>query len=201
MGDMSNLGAPSTKPPSALVLLHPGMEELECIAPVDVLRRAGVEVQLMQLTKEGEQPWVEGKNGIRIGVEKSLPQIEAGGFDLLLIPGGPGVAQLREDTRVIDGLRAFAAAGRWLACICAAPLLLHDAGLLEDKHYTAHPTTRATLTQCDPQRQVVIDGRLVTASGAGPAIAFGLSLVSCLIDRASAETVAKAIEFDGDFPG
>ncbi len=196
---MSNPCARATK--SALVLLHPGMEELECVAPVDVLRRAGVQVQLVQLTQPGEHAWVEGKNGMRIFAEKSLPQIKSADFDLLMIPGGPGVAQLRKDPRVLAGVQSFAAAGRWLACICAAPLLLHDAGLLRNKQYTAHPTTAATLNKRDTKQAVIIDGRLITASGAGPAIAFGLSIVSCLIDRETAEAVAKAIEFEGDFPG
>lgn len=191
----------TTKIPSALVLLHNGMEELECIAPVDVLRRAGVRVQLVQLTHPGEHPWVEGKNGIRILADKSLPQIKAADFDLFLIPGGPGVAQLREDRRVLDGIKAFAAAGRWLGCICAAPLLLHDAGLLDGKHFTAHPSTESTLTKRDRETPVVIDGKLVTASGAGPATAFGLTLVSCLTNRETAVSVAQAIEFHGDFPG
>jgi 4-methyl-5(b-hydroxyethyl)-thiazole monophosphate biosynthesis len=200
MKSMSDTGILTTHLASALVLLHPEMEELECIAPVDLLRRAGVEVQLMQLTHPGEHPWVEGKNGIRIIAEKSLPQIKPGEFDLLMIPGGPGVAQLRKDPRVLAGVLAFAEAGRWLACICAAPLILQDAGLLAGKHYTAHSTTTAELKDRDPLLPVVIDGRLITAAGAGSAIAFGLSMISCLLDRKAAEKVAQAIEFTGDFP-
>ena len=174
-------------------LFHDGMEELEAIAPLDLLRRANLKVTTYSL---GSQITVTSRNGVLIQAdelfEKPLP---IDGFYALVIPGGPGVKNLRNDDRVGALIRSFANAGKWIAAICAAPLLLHDQGLLEGKRYTAHASTADTLSRIDPAASVVIDGNIITSRGAGTSIDFGLTIVATLTGSGAADSIAKAAEY------
>jgi 4-methyl-5(b-hydroxyethyl)-thiazole monophosphate biosynthesis len=133
-----------------------------------------------------------GRNGIRIAADAGLEQAGASGFDLLLIPGGPAVAELRRDGRAAELAREFAAKGKPVAAICAAPLLFSDAGLLEGRRFTAHQSVRDTLVHALDER-VVEDGNLITSRGAGTAMDFGLALVARLAGQAAADRVAAEI--------
>ena len=108
-----------------LCLLADGVEELELVAPVDVLRRAGAEVVLAVL---GDGLEVAGRNGLVLRGDVLLDDVPTEDFDLLLIPGGAAVAVLRQDERPAALARDFVAAGKPVAAICAGPLVLHDAG-------------------------------------------------------------------------
>ncbi len=173
-----------------LCLLPQGFEEIETLAPVDILRRAGVAVTMASLTPA---PLVTGRCGITVQADCTLEAVDPAGYDLLLIPGGPGVKLLREDGRAAKLAREFAAAGKGVGAICAAPLVLKDAGLLTGKRYTAHFTTAAELPQALGEERVVIDHNLVTSRGAGTALQFGLALVEQLVGETAAADVAKAI--------
>src|SRR5690242_11152019 len=118
-----------------LVLLADGFEELEAVAPVDLLRRAGIEVTTASLP---DNRHVTGRSNLTIHTDTALAQLNGQLFDLLFLPGGAGVKNLRADPRVRDCILAHHAAGRWLAAICAAPTVLNDCGLLTGKRYTAH---------------------------------------------------------------
>ncbi|MEO5714271.1 MAG: DJ-1 family glyoxalase III [Luteolibacter sp.] len=171
-----------------LCLLVDGFEEIETVTPVDLLRRAGVEVVMASLG----QGTVTGRCGIRIEPDTSLDTVAFADFDLLLIPGGPGVAALRADGRPAALARDFHEAGKTVAAICAAPLVLKDAGLLEGRSITAHSAAYDELPGVSADR-VVIDGNLITSRGAGTALDFGLALVRRLAGDAAAEDVAKSI--------
>ena len=171
-----------------LCLLVDGFEEIEAVTPVDLLRRAGVEVVMASLG----QGTVTGRCGIRLEADASLESINAGDFDLLLIPGGPGVVVMRADGRPAALAREFHEAGKTVAAICAAPLVLKDAGLLEGRSFTAHFAAHDELPGVSAHR-VVIDGNLITSRGAGTALDFGLALVRRLVGDATADEVAKAI--------
>jgi 4-methyl-5(b-hydroxyethyl)-thiazole monophosphate biosynthesis len=114
------------------------------------------------------------------------------GFDLLLIPGGPGVGVLREDGRAALLARDFATAGKPVSAICAAPLVLMDAGLLEGKRFTAYHSVREELGGGLEER-VVVDGNIVTSRGAGTAMDFALALVTLLLGGQAAADVAAEI--------
>ena len=172
----------------ALCLLVDGFEEIEAVTPVDLLRRAGVEVVMASLG----QGIVTGRCGIRLVADTLLDSVTPADFDLLLIPGGPGVAALRTDGRPAALAREFHEAGKTVAAICAAPLVLKDAGLLEGRNFTAHSAAHDELPGVSLER-VVIDGNLITSRGAGTALDFGLALVRCLAGDAAADEVAKAI--------
>lgn len=173
-----------------LCLLVEGFEEIETLTPVDLLRRAGVEVVMAALA---EGIHVTGRSGVTLHADASLSTLDPGAFDLLLLPGGPGVQAMREDGRPAQLARAFHDAGKTVAAICAAPLVLHDAGLLTGRAYTAHDSTYTTLSQARAEARVVCDGQLITSRGAGTALDFGLALVEHLCGLAEREKVASAV--------
>ena len=175
---------------TALVILAEGVEELEAIAPIDLLRRAGVTVTVAALA---ETIHVTGRNRITLHADSPLSAIGERLFDLLLIPGGPGVKLLRADPRVRTIVMAHHAANRWLAAICAAPTVLHDAGVLEGRRYTAHFSVGTELPELLAHERTVADGHLLTSRGAGAAIDFGLLLVEKLVSPKAALDIAKEI--------
>jgi len=179
-------------PKTVLCILGPGFEELEAIAPIDLLRRAGATVTVASLTGE---KWVTGRCQVTLQADAALREVDAQAFDLLLIPGGPGVKTLRTDGRPTQLAKAYVQAGKPVAAICAAPTVLMDAGLLEGKRFTAHFSVQNELPQALANERVVLDGNLITSRGAGTAVDFGLALVRRLFGDNAAQEVAKAIMF------
>src|SRR5262245_61376163 len=121
--------------PTVLTILAEGFEEVEAVTPVDLLRRAGAEVTVAALV---EGIHVTGRCGMTMHADTSLASVLTRDFDCIFLPGGPGVKHLRADSRVSEIVARHAAADRWIAAICAAPTVLHDAGLLRERRYTAH---------------------------------------------------------------
>ncbi len=158
------------------------------ITPVDLLRRAGVEVVIASLNGG----IITGRCGVKVESDAPLWDVAADEFDLLLIPGGPGVKALRADGRAALLAGQFITAEKNVAAICAAPLVLHDAGLLGDARFTAHDSTWGELPAAVNER-VVEDGLLVTSRGAGTALDFGMALVRLLAGKKAADEVAAAI--------
>lgn len=178
--------------PTVLAILPEGFEELEAVAPIDLLRRAGCEVTVAAL---GAQRRVTGRNQISLEADTRLADLpaDAPAHDCLFLPGGPGVKLLRESAAVRALVARHEAAGKLLAAICAAPTVLHDAGLLADKRYTAHPSVANELPAILADERVVRDGRLLTSRGAGTAIDFGLALIAALVSSKKSAEIAAAI--------
>jgi len=173
-----------------LVPLTTGFEEIETIAPVDLLRRAGIEVTMAALT---EERLVTGRCGVTVRADAVLAAVAEDDWDLVFIPGGPGVKALRADGRSAALARRQVGAGRPVAAICAAPTVLADAGVLAGRRFTAHFSVHAELPGALAQEAVVEDGLILTSRGAGTAVAFGLALVRRLCGEAKAAEVAIAI--------
>jgi 4-methyl-5(b-hydroxyethyl)-thiazole monophosphate biosynthesis len=182
--------------PTVLAILAEGFEEIEAITPIDLLRRAGVGVTIAALA---EAIPVAGRNGMTLHADTLLTQLYRGDaaapprYDALLLPGGPGVQHLRASARVLQLVRAQQAEGRWLAAICAAPTVLHDAGVLSGRRYTAHFAVAHELPHLLADQRVVRDGNILTSRGAGTALDFGLALVACLVGQDQADKVAHSI--------
>jgi protein deglycase len=176
--------------PSVLVLLADNFEEIEAFTPVDLLRRADVEVVIASLN---ENRHAIGRSGIIAHGDCALSAVGSRLFDLLFLPGGAGVKNLRADPRVGELVTRHHAAGRWLAAICAAPTVLNDCGLLAGKRYTAHFSVASELPAILSDERVVTDGKITTSRGAGTAMDFGLHLVSLLVSPAKASEISKAI--------
>jgi len=161
------------------------------ITPVDLLRRAGAEVWLMSLTGRLA---VRGRCDVVVQADRLLEAgAEVAHFDLLLIPGGPGVKALRADGRAAQLARLFVQQGKLIGAICAAPTVLADAGLLEGRRFTAHFSVHGELPQALGTERVVEDGPLLTSRGAGTALDFGLALVRRLFGETKAAEIAAAI--------
>lgn len=173
-----------------LCLLATGFEEIETVAPVDLLRRAGAEVVLASMSEHRE---VTGRCGMTLKADALLEAVDATVFDLLILPGGPGVAALRQDGRAALLALGFVARGGAVAAICAAPTVLHDAGVLEGRAFTAHFSTHGELPAARGEMRVVEDGPVITSRGAGTAIEFGLHLVRRFFGEAAVTALADAI--------
>jgi protein deglycase len=176
--------------PSVLVILADGFEELEAVAPIDLLRRAEIEVTIASLS---ENRHATGRSGITAHADAALSAVQGRLFDLLFLPGGAGVKNLRADPRVREVVLQHHAAGRWLAAICAAPTILNDCGLLAGKRYTAHFSVAAELPAILAAERSVTDGKITTSRGAGTAVEFGLHLVTLLTSATKSAEISKAI--------
>jgi 4-methyl-5(b-hydroxyethyl)-thiazole monophosphate biosynthesis len=176
--------------PTVLVIVADGFEEAETVTPVDVLRRAGADVTIAAL---GEGIHVTGRSGLTVHADTTLSSVEGSGFDCVLLPGGPGVSLLRSDARVIALLRRQRAANGWVAAICAAPVVLQSAGILEGRRHTAHFSVATELPSALQGERTVVDEKLITSRGAGTALDFGLLIVEKLFSPAKAAEIASAI--------
>jgi 4-methyl-5(b-hydroxyethyl)-thiazole monophosphate biosynthesis len=176
--------------PTVLAILAEGFEEIEAVTPIDLLRRAGAEVILATLD---DGIHVSGRSGITLHADTTLAAVEAKDFDCVFLPGGPGVKNLRADARVRSLLLRHHAADRWIAAICAAPVVLHDAGLLKGRRYTAHFSVAPELPDLRAGERVVVDGRILTSRGAGTALDFGLLLVEKLFSPERSLEIGRSV--------
>ena len=176
--------------PTVLVILAEGFEEIEAVTPIDVLRRAGADLTVASL---GEGVHVTGRSGLTIHADTTLSTAMASTFDCVVLPGGPGVSRLRSDIRVLDLVTRQRDRGGWIAAICAAPVVLKCAGILDGRRYTAHFSVNAELPNSLREERVVLDGRLITSRGAGTALDFGLLLAEQLFSREKALEIARSI--------
>ena len=116
---------------------------------------------------------------------------------MLVIPGGPVVFELRKRPDLIDLISNFAATGKPIGAICAAPLLLLDAGVITpDSACTAHGSTEEEIPQISHNQPVVQDGQLITSRGAGTAVEFGLSMVQYLFGPEKESEIRSSIHAD-----
>lgn len=173
-----------------LCLLAPGFEEIETVTPIDLLRRAGAEVTVASITDER---LVKGRSQIALQADTTLGETQGEAYHLLLIPGGPGVMPLRADGRPAALAKSYVEHGKPVAAICAAPLVLKDAGLLDTRRHTAHQSVAAELPNAELNERVIEDGLIITSRGAGTAIDFGLAVVRRLFGDEKAAEIATSI--------
>lgn len=173
-----------------LVPLAEGFEEIEAVAIIDVLRRAGLAVKVAGLTGKT----VTGSHGIALLADCTLDEVDAGSLAMIVLPGGqPGTNNLERDPRVLALVRELEASGRRVGAICAAPKVLAAAGILEGREATSHPGVRGELRGArvveDPR--VVRAGRVITSQGPGTALEFALAIVEDLCGGAKARELAE----------
>jgi protein deglycase len=161
---------------SALVLLAPGFEEIEAVTAIDVLRRAGVDVEVAGLTPGP----VTGSHAITIQPDRTIDGVREADFDSLILPGGmPGAANLKDDARVLDLVRRFHGAGKLCAAICAAPIVFEAAGILKGRRATSYPGFELPSASYVAEN-VVEDGPVMTSRGVGTALEFALAVAARL---------------------
>jgi 4-methyl-5(b-hydroxyethyl)-thiazole monophosphate biosynthesis len=176
---------------TAVIVLFTDFEEIEAISTIDVLRRGGVKVTVASLTEELA---VTGAHGITCLAD--VVGIPRENFDALIIPGGPGVLRLRGDKKLLTTAQSAYDEGKLIGAICAAPILLHDLGILEQHHYTCHFSMVKELKAARTHELVVSDGNLITGCGPGAGIKFGLAILEFLESMASAREVAHGMMSD-----
>lgn len=175
----------------ALILLHEGVEEMEAMASIDILRRGGIDV-ITASTSDDHQ--VTGRSKITFSADSPLSQVVNEDYDCIILPGGPGINQSVRDDDTVKGLiKRHFDAGKWVAAICAAPLVFKDIGILRHKQYTAHPTTTNELSALITGKNVVVDSNVITSAGAGTATAFALKILALLTSESVADAVAESI--------
>lgn len=181
-------------PMRALVILHPEFEEIEAVTPMDLLSRANIRVKSASTTSELA---VKGRSSITLIADCLLHDLGEETFDAIVLPGGPGIQKLRGNPFLCELLRNQYASGKWLACICAAPLLLMDAGLIQEgASYACHPSVEENLPGVSSGNTVAIDGTILTSRGAGTAAEFSLALIEQLSGQKTAESIAKSVCFN-----
>lgn len=175
---------------SVLVPIADGIEEIETVCIVDVLRRAGASVVIASVDKAE----VRASRGVRIIADKLISQCIGQAYDLIVLPGGmPGAERLRDSQELAEMLKRQVRQGRLYGAICASPaVVLGHHGLLSQKKATCHPALADKL-KCGQmlESKVVVDGNCVTSRGPATAIDFALKLVEVLYGSEKAKEVGE----------
>jgi 4-methyl-5(b-hydroxyethyl)-thiazole monophosphate biosynthesis len=158
-----------------LVYLAPGFEEIEAVTIIDLLRRADIEVIAAGL----EEGYITGSHGISILSDKSIENLNSDDFDILVLPGGqPGTNNLKKNQKVIDSIKDFKQKNKLIGAICAAPTVLQEAGILDNKRVTSYPSEKGVFkSSVYEESSVVKDDNIITSRGVGTAIDFALDLI------------------------
>ncbi len=175
-----------------VMLLADGFEETEAIAAADVLARLGFELCLTGLENE----LVTGAHGIVLKTACLISEIEVDEFDALVLPGGmPGSMNLRDSVAVIDLVKRADVAGKVIAAICAAPMVLAQAGIIKDKHVTCYPGFEEHLRMAIcTGKHCEQDGNIITARGVGVSFEFGAKIAMALgVGKEEIEQLFKAM--------
>ena len=174
------------------MLLGTGFEETEAIAPLDLLRRAGVEV----LTVGINGKVIYGSHGIGVEADISLGQMDLTRMDMIILPGGlGGVTSVRNCPEALEALRFAWNNGKFVAAICAGPTVLADLGITDGKNATCYPGCEGGMGSATmiADATCVRDGKLITGTSAGCAIPFGLALIEALKGKDAADAIARQI--------
>ena len=174
------------------MLLGTGFEETEAIAPLDLLRRAGVEIATVGITGK----IVYGSHGIGVEADILPDEMDLGNMEMIILPGGlGGVASARASKEALNALRYAWEQNRFVAAICAGPTVLADLGITDHKNATCYPGCEEQMGNANmiADAAAVRDGKLITGTSAGCAVSFGLALVEALKGAETAQKIAKQI--------
>ena len=173
------------------MLLGTGFEETEAIAPLDLLRRAGVEIQTVGLNGK----IIYGSHGIGMEADIEIGQMDLTQLEMIILPGGlGGVASIRGSQAAMDAVRFAYENDKYTAAICAGPTVLADLGIPNGKNATCYPGCEGQMgSAIMVEAAAVTDGKVITGTSAGCAVPFGLELIAALKGRETADAIAKQI--------
>lgn len=173
------------------MLLGTGFEETEAIAPLDLLRRAGVEV----LTVGVNGKTVYGGHNIGVVADIEIGEMDLTAMEMIIVPGGlGGVASIRASKEAMAALQFAKDNDIFTAAICAGPTVLADLGITDGKNATCYPGCEGGMGNANMiNAAAVTDGNVITGTSAGCAIPFGLALIQALKGKDAADTVAEQI--------
>lgn len=179
----------------AYVALAPGFEIAEATLPIDILKRARVEVVTVSVSGEEIVP---ASNGVRVVADMPLADNTLSDGDLLFLPGGmPGSLNLEKSEPLATVIRQYVQDGKWLAAVCAAPMVYGKMGLLNGLRATCYPGFEQDLlgaTLC--KETCVKDGQFITGCGAGAGFAIGRQMVAVLVGEETADAVLRQMMFN-----
>lgn len=178
------------------IFMADGCEEIEGLTVVDILRRAGIEIDMISITDKNQ---VTSSHGVTFMTEKNIDTVDLDAYEAIVLPGGmPGTLNLGASEAVVKTIKTYADEGKLVAAICAAPSVLGQNGLLEGKSATCYPGFEEKLlgakTTLNP---VEVDGNIITSRGMGTAIEFALSIISYLETEAASDKVRNSIVYRG----
>lgn len=175
--------------------LATGLEEVEALAPIDVMRRAGLEVKTVSVTGD---KLVMGAHGVGIMADSLFGDDDYSEAELLFLPGGmPGSSNLREHSALCQLLLSHHAQGKPLAAICAAPFILGDLGISEGKKMTCYPGFESHLKGAEYTAALTeTDGVLFTGKGPAAALQLGYNLVEYFCGKDQAEALKKGMMYN-----
>lgn len=178
----------------AYIMLADGFEEAEAIIPYDILFRARVEVALVSITGKLN---VKSSHGVEIVANSLLESTDLSDGDLMFLPGGmPGAVTLSESEPLAIEITKYAEAGKWLAAICAAPMVYGKMGLLNGLKATCYPHFEDDLLGADVQKKTCVrDGHFITGCGAGAGFAIGHEMAEVLVGKDTADAVLRQMMF------
>lgn len=177
------------------IFLADGFEEIEGLMVVDLLRRVGIKVDMVSIS---DSLAVTGSHGITVTADKLMKEIDFGAYDLLVLPGGmPGTTRLGECRILCDELVKAYENGKKIAAICAAPTVFGKLGLLKGKKACCYPDMEDGLTGAEVSYEpVTVDGNITTSRGLGTALPFALALIEQLMDKKTADDLAKKVVYN-----
>lgn len=176
------------------LFIENGSEELELIAPLDVMRRANLGVDVISANNED---FITSAHNVKIMADKKIEEINnILDYDAIVIPGGmPGSTLLRDNKKIIEFYQTMYNSGKLVAAICAAPIVLSAAGITDDKEVTSYPgfDKEINCKTYNSEKAVVVDKNVITAQGPAVAILFGYEIVNYLLQDNTAEDVKQAM--------
>lgn len=177
------------------IFLANGFEEIEGLTVVDILRRAGIEIQMVSIEDEIQ---VTGSHNIQIKADSLFKDADIDTADMLVLPGGmPGTIRLLHHLGLVEKIKQFSSQGKMLAAICAAPSVLGAYGVLNGKKAVCYPGFEEKLLGAKVQKDAVVqDGNVITSRGMGTAIPFALKIVENFQGEQAAKDMADAIIYN-----
>ncbi|XP_076662315.1 protein dj-1beta [Halictus rubicundus] len=178
---------------TAILLIADGSEEMEAVITADVLRRAGINVTIAGLP---ENECIKCSRDVKICVDAKLKDAAQQKYDVVILPGGLGGSEAFASSQEVGKLlKEQEKEGRVIAAICAAPVALKAHDIAKGKQLTSYPSMKDKLADAYQylESKVVTDGNLITSRGPATAFAFGLAIVEKLLDKATADQVAKGM--------
>ena len=175
-----------------LVFLVDGFEEIEAMAPIDLLRRAGIIVDTVSINEDNQ---VTSSRKIRVLTDKTIDEINFENYEMIVLPGGPGTENYMKSEKLLEKLKEFSI-NRKLGAICAAPTILSALGILNGKQAICFPACEPDLIKDGAiivNQDVVKDNNIITSRGAGTAIDFSLALIEELLGKNKSHEIRKEI--------
>ncbi|MGL4772209.1 MAG: DJ-1 family glyoxalase III [Clostridium sp.] len=178
------------------VLLENGFEEIEALTVVDILRRGNIPCDMVSVQGDGQ---VTGSHNITVKVDRSFGN-DLKEYDLIVLPGGmPGSRNLKNNPNVIELVKYFNENNKLIGAICAAPIVLGEAGVVKNKRVTSYPGFKEEIGECNyVEEKVVVDGNIITSRGPATSMEFSYKLME-LLESTEFSKIREGMLYDSLF--